>query len=518
MKPQGYGSPYLKISTPHGEISEMVSRFVYKYDQKEGDSGQAEIRMIDVTTPDKPEYQENVIWTITWGYIEENEKTTRKLKIQEVKVNYSHDGMSISVLLINLADGLKNGSSKEIHSGQSAYSHIQKVAKKHGLILDFVTKAFTYLKMNTGPSDNYVRTGDRNGDIMSYDGNLAAARDNARAPLVVRHEQTNQVKADASQKVSEWANKIMPDLPQSGKSDYKLLLEILHRLPGGPYEAYGRDEKLVVRKRPLAMKPKKTYYYNQEPYTILQFSPETRNRETSNEEGANISMTHYDEETGEMVEQVHSAKDSNEPPLADQKITDPASPENRSTNPPQSKQVDGLTLQVRPFTTAHDNIYRADGYMTTAVESTAVNTLRPVVEAPSEVKKETASTNPSEAAAEAKNSQAEDEIKMNPALLRIIGEHDFKSGVVIALMGVAKKFSGKYYVLSCEHQIDVGSGYIVEANLSRNAPNSTPNSPKTNVTSDANLDPAKLIQAIEAEDQVVNTHKISIYKPSEQFQ
>ena len=68
----GYGSPFVRVYTSVGEVTENIVDFNYKYSQEEDDTCQITIQTKDNNLPDRPEFQENVILKVTWGYIGED--------------------------------------------------------------------------------------------------------------------------------------------------------------------------------------------------------------------------------------------------------------------------------------------------------------------------------------------------------------------------------------------------------------------------------------------------------------
>jgi phage protein D len=558
-------APYVKVFTTRGEISARVSDFEYEYNQKDGDRCQLDIEMTNPFIPDLPEFQEGSILKITWGFLA-GESVTRTVKIADIKPAYTHDKMTLSLLCTNLAERTKHSSKPTVHKKTTLKKLQQEIATSNGLKASGTGSEQEIIKGNKAPS------------IQNTQGNYQSAVDNTSKPIQFR---------------------IYDVLPQANKSDMKLLKEVAEREPDGPYEVYGRDDELVVRKLPLSQKPYKRYDYGKGNYLVLSFTPETKNA-VNKAEAANLNINLFDEETQDIIAgavERHRAKDTKlgtatkvqpnsvqalrdgsapipsripssvtkfiaskspaDNPLVKLNVIDPMTGKLKTTDPSSlpfsytwanaanksiaraekdktsaealndnspdlvealKKSPGGFTrvelpnqvIVLKPYNTQSETKQNDDGNYTQEVDKTRVVGFIPMIEAA----RTESEPDPEDAQNKAANRQVEAAMEMNPGNLVTLGDPKLIAGIIITVSGVAKKYSGNYYVTSCKHRMKVNGYYDVELSLHRNAVNTVEDNPVNEVSSkevgagETNIEPA------EQEQNRYANWQLSIYNGS----
>lgn len=499
-----FETPFVKIFTSKGELVDRVSRFEYAYSQDGGDKCEFTIETDDVTIADRAEFQEGVVIKVMWGYLGGKQSKSRTVKVDELKPEYAADGVTMNVLCTALMDRTKLNSSRAIHSGD-AEAIAQQIAKDHGLVFRGIGK--TYDGHDFYQFDNYESM-----PTPSYqkpDGNFTSARESTSVPAQIIF-------------------KIYDALPQANKSDFRLLREIVKQQPGGPYEVTGRDDELIVRKRPLGQKSTRTYEYNKGRGDVISFSPETKHKLTRSE-ADNIRSTVYNEDSQEHTDMFLGRLNKIDTKLADLNAptADPIVGQDASAMAEYKKDVQqyrdniewsmnrGGLKQLQPLKNAENSTFSADmlnnskllqnlistkklekvnldwskelsvlrfntsaptialnsGNFTAAVDKTAV-----VVNAAAILairSNNSTDNNVEDAANTASNGQGNADMNMNPGSLHTIGDPEQISGVVITVDGVGKRNGGNYYVKKLKHIIKGNSYYECEFEISRNATNAS---------------------------------------------
>lgn len=538
----GYGSPFVRIYTSVGEVTENIVDFNYKYSQEEDDTCQITIQTSNVDLPDKPEFQENVILKVVWGFIGENKTKTRKVIIRNIKPSYSEGAITFDILCTDKASRIKSNSSKKIHKG-TVSNMAKEIADRNGLIYKGVSQTDDGLAIEVTDITGYARPG-----YYDQNGNYNIAVDNTAVPRRVDFRLYDQ-------------------LPQANKSDFHLLKDAASGDPAGPLELYGRDDELILQKKNLNQKPIKVYTYGDGTGLLLSFEPESKNLTRKGSSG-NINIdafnpedkTSYNIDANDFTNNLPKLGDTTEVPARfynnlgyadesdtseDQVNTGPNKKDrvvsfknngrnikdtrvnsdkpqqlisweefkkNQSNLPKNSEPGFQSKLEKNPadtfdsnyalktdygiinfsnYNTAHPGFYNKDGNYTIAVDNTAVvvpfGDSNSADEKTIDYTKNVPSSEHSleEAYGKGSNQQAEGSLKKNPAEAKIVGDIDIESGKIITILNVSKKFSGNYYVEEAVHEIKPGSAYTVRTKMTKNAMGITsgdsPN--KTRVTS-----------------------------------
>ena len=282
--PKGYGAPFVRVFTtlikrgvnitfdfksPH-EVTDNIDYFSYKHSEEADDYAQIVIKSQDVTLPDKPEYQENIGWTIIWGYMPTPENpqglvsAPRKVYIREIEPDYNSDGLTLTIKAYDKASYLKSTSRKAVYSGKDGVT-VGDVAKTladvNGLDLEgsFPTKGNLQV-------DTYAITAGDEKFANWYRMNWAKNN-----PKAAQDRTLNNLYIPGLFKVNE-------ELIQGNQSDWNMLKRQLDKEKNGPFVLEGRDDKLIIKKRNLGKAPIKAYEWKGEDGELLKFRPETKNR------------------------------------------------------------------------------------------------------------------------------------------------------------------------------------------------------------------------------------------------
>ncbi len=488
---QGYGSPYIKAFTSLGEITERVVDFSYKFSQKGDDVCQLRVESDDQLLPDFPIYQEGVEYTMIWGYIAETEKQKRTVVLRNIKVSYTEEGIALDLLFTDKASLIKTNSSHRVYNKKTVKEINEDVGRRNGLATDYLWeyKAGGGLLAASSPAPTPAPF---NPDIRKYD-----------------------------------------TMPQANRSDYEVLKDAADNDPSGPYEIVGRDNKLVVQKPNFKQTPLRTYKWKGEDGHLLRFIPESKeyfigsghlgiastsvNPRTKTfyhslvTEGNNgldtklntqISSPNYDN-SNDGSGTTSGTNDASTPTKKPTPVTNDPSVKgkeletvannksgDKSANPLKDIGFDnvkkdsfaGRQFQFTDFSSADPNFNSAKLMSATTALPTAVPYVPTFL---------TGQHTPSieddhkKASGKAASVQHKKSLNKNPATAKIVGNVILESGKVITIEGVAKKFTGNYYIQECTHRMNPGSEYYCDLEFVRNAVGRV-SKPAANTTDAAN--------------------------------
>lgn len=482
-------SPKVIISHKGIEVTENVTSFVYEYDQDADDTCEITISTDNRMLADNPAFQEKAILEVTWGYIGGKTKT-RKVEVADVSATYSETEKLIHIKATDLAKKLKDTPSDKVHEKVTVLDIAKEIVNKHGLRLDAsltVKQDGKAIYHGTDEKGRYLHVFDTYGQasssVMTQDGNYTAARESTAVPKEVEFN-------------------FYTALPQANKSDYKVLKDLLDREKGGPYEVTGRDDKLIVRdlKSAISKRPSRTYHYEEEPFDIISFEPETKTKTKSANTAAETVA--YDEMTQQTGKTYASTETNDMPKMASTvnngtwiqtpvPTTDASERQGRVSaqkalrdrvDLSKNSIVDHLVktgdykevtigndqLQVSLVDTHSTSKQTPDGNYTAATYHTSLIAKSGII-VPIAHSSNSPDTDPTKSA----NQQAEQEMNTNPGGLVVPGDPSIEAGIVVRVIGVAKKYAGNYYVKKAKHSVVPGSPYLLTMQISRNANNNS---------------------------------------------
>lgn len=133
-------------------------------------------------------------------------------------------------------------------------------------------------------------------------------------------------------------------------------------------------------------------------------------------------------------------------------------------------------VAYKEFNTQSEDFLKADGNNTASVDNTSIVLPYGGV-FPYSKQQPSVESSPGDAHGKASNQQAKASLEKNPASAKVIGDPLLKSGIILTINNVSKKFSGNYYVTECTHDLDFRSGYTISLELKRNALSKTTEMP-----------------------------------------
>lgn len=517
---QGYGSPFVKAFLSDGtEVTLELVSFQYKYSEKKDDSCDLVLEYEDPTVIDGKGFEEDVEWTITWGYIQ-GKKTTRKIYIREINPSYSERGVTIEIYGTCKGSYLKERKEKRMNKGKTLVDVAKVIASDNGLNL-------------IGPEPLYQTD---EGDIYAIvhttkDIEVPTSEHITIDPTtfdVTLQEQVFAKDEARSQYLHTFV--VHPEFVQGALSEKALLDEMAAQEPNGPLIIETRDDNLIVKKRPLDSKPVRVFKWQRETRDVVRFKPESRSQKYKNET-TNINTGGWDIDKKTYVERNITEGSDYQPRLGSQLEGSPRKIKPRNEKDygfignanirtaigiilenPEVSITEGLDfnqddlkgnnesgvgnkdkgdvpegqilivgadyVNAQPGTDEVDIVSNdrtgLDIYLnqTTAIDETAVTLptggildINEYVELVDDLKLDDAN--------QVKNERANAALKMNPATLVAEGDPDIECGQVVTVLGVAKKHSGNYYVEESTHTIKPRSGYMMELALPRNARNTS---------------------------------------------
>ena len=512
VNPKGYGSPFVKVFTSKGEISEHIKDFSYTFSEAEDDFASITIETGDVTLLDKPEFQDDAEWVVLWGYREGPEASKRKVYLRDISTDYGSDLITITIKATDKASYLKNTAKNTINKNQNSVEIISNIATRNGIRFLMTDRQGNLIRPTTADIKALEETPTDGPMVLNSSGGLYN---------------------DPTYVIPVWK-----DFVQGGKSDYALANEVIEKTPGGPYVLEGRDDTLTLKKRDFSQGPIRSYTYKGESGELLDFIPETKNR-TKKSASANLSGSAWDRETQEYHETNITEADDDSPRLGDevdgsnrlsekeqQKYNDLEANANYYEEQLHIKSAQSYNI-LTPAGSNTDLLIVGNKFASTApgrevfdvqdnantfsvvpknfssgVDNTAtlqnkmsvfdINKYKASVEDFANYKEEL------------KNKRSDEALDKNPATATMVGDPMVISGKVLNILGVAKKHTGNYYVTDATHHISVSDGYTMELTLKRNALSSTGNTQGDKIQ-------------VKAIDKPINKSQVDEFKPIDQI-
>lgn len=483
---QGYGAPVVRIFSEDGkEVFERVTNFSYMHTEKVEDASRFTIETPDESIVDNPYLQEGKAVKVVFGYMGGTSFRAHKLYIWDISPSFSESGVRLEIIGYCKAAYMKLNSSKDVHNDTSLDELLENMAESYGIgtkkeNLDGQTQEDSLY--------NSIEVGEKRQNIFDLDNNqVLHARDNTAM-------------------VKKYVFKKLGTVPQANRSDAKLLEQLTDQEPVDGLVLEGRDDDLIIKRRNLFQKPFKSYKWKAEPGYLLEFSPALKNSNKQKEATSN-TVAGWDEELGEYFQGNVSHSQSGAGLLGDvvQLTTEEKTIkdlENGIQNPlDQSKTVDGLATMeydgvdengkpqyklkaavkldstqkffahitkagTRPSTLDLDTYQ-----MSSAIDRAGRITTRGFIPVDPKEYLPVLADNAKDAAGQGVNRQSKKEMELQEGNATIIGDPEMRSGKIISILGVGKKYSGNYYVISCEHEITPVNGYRCRLVIAKNAKN-----------------------------------------------
>lgn len=447
----GFGAPHIKViwDSPEGpkELQERITDFEYQFTDDDGDRCRVVIKSDIATLPDNKEYQELAKWKISWGYIKGKFSEIRTVVVRDVVSMYDKEGLTLTVKLTDRASYIKQKASRKVYANATALDIAKDVAANNDLDLA-VDDGKETTKITPAVYSNNRVEGYANNALPGTGSTFATSNTFTKRPII------------EEQFVKQESN------VQGNKNDFATLKNALSKDPTGPWNIDNRDETITIRKRNLNKKPIGTYYYRHDEGTLLNFTPETKN-ETQGNSATELSTGVWDS-LNKAYSEVSALQNLD---LGEGLMGD---------NTQKKDFVDGST---RTYT----NIgYGESGqYWKPATENTSIIIIGEEDKFQKTEKTDDAIINNPEGAgglgpglSQLANNRRNQALQKNPAKCLVVGNPLLKSSEVLTFLGLAKKFSGNYYICKATHRITIHDGYKTDLELLRNSTGKTGNDPE----------------------------------------
>lgn len=494
----GYDAPVARVFNAAGtEVFERVTSLYYNHSEMVDDSTRIIIETTDVTLVDHPDLQEGKTLKVVFGLLGSKTYRAHLVWIWDTVVGFNEQGVRLEIVAYCKAAYMKLNSSKDVFTNKGLDEIAEDLAAGNGLTLEDQLKdkeSFSGVEQTNIPKNSIL-------NISKGDAYYTLAKDNPSYGYIFR-------KYDA--------------IPQKNASDAKTLKELAKQEPTSNLVVEGRDDRLIIKKRNLKQKPYKSYTYRGEPGYLLEFTPATRN--TNARKGSvGSSVGGWDEETGEYFQVNPDQSDSGDGVLGDEVEVTAENQllknlrDNLVNNPmDQTRTLDGLyyeefqgkdeagkdiykkiatktldaTKQTFAFITKKGTRssqfdFTAKKY-SSAMDATGRIETRQLIPINAKEWLPTIETKVEDAMGLGVNRQSDQIKELNECTARVMGDPELQSGKIITIMGVGKKYSGNYYIISAEHQHTTANGYIVYLTMFKNGKN------KVSKDDEANIDASNL--------------------------
>ena len=526
MVPQGYGAPFIKVFYNGLELTQNFTKLTYVYDEEGDDDTTLLFETTRREDADLPQFQPKAELTVIWGFIQGNTKK-RKLYIESPSWNFGKEGIKCTLSCSEKGTSLKGATDNKIYKGKNLPAIIKDKADKHGL-KGFIEVDKSEITLKIQPKEGetlsaYLIREAREEQRASLDKQAEDFKKNpekAKIDLETFIKNSMQPQDSLKRKENElrlkyqqdWFDgapidveaavqrdlgiykmsqqfKLYSNQPQANKSDKQFIEGIAKREPNGPYLTETRDDEIILRKRNFTTTPIIAYEYGGPDGLLIDFTPETKRKSrkgsstgmgfggwnaldktffsgTANAADGDPSLT----KAMEMLKYykgiqgrgggtlITGQRVGNEflPFINDDHVNakiDNAGLYTRRrvvVDITVDDQVSALQKALDEFNAEKDN-RRKEMYNALGI-------------------------NPPDAYAHASNLRRNGELNKNPATATVWGEPLLECGYLITITGVAKKYSGNYYIKKAIHSVDLSSGYMVDLELARQGDNIKTNS------------------------------------------
>lgn len=485
----GYAAPVVRVFNPNGtEVFERVTTFSYMHSEKIEDASRIVIETDDITLVDHPDLQEGKALKVVFGLMGGKFFRAHLVWIWDISSTFNAQGLRLEIIGYCKAAYMRLNSSKDVFNDSSLEDVASKMADAYGmgLVKENLTEGVTEDALVSSIPLGGVNVPQYNLDANS----VTVARDKTSyviTPYILKKHKT---------------------LPQANKSDAKLLEQTADLEPTDGILVEGRDDKLIIKRRNLYQAPFKAYKYKGEPGYLIDFSPALKNGNKRKEATSN-SVSGWEEDIGEYFQGMVSHSQSGAGLLGDlaQLTTEEKILKDTQAglaNPfDQNKTVDGLVAFPYAGTDAEGKpfykqqiISKLDSTQQTFVRITKQGTKASVFDlntgqnsaaidragritttmlVPVDPKEFIPSTvdGHKDAAGQGVNRQSKKELELEECNATILGDPELRSGRIISILGVGRKYSGNYYIISCDHEISPTNGYLCRLVIAKNAKNKT---------------------------------------------
>lgn len=562
----GYGSVFARVLNEQGEELDLkLRRFTYTHSERADDISIIVAEDMSPDFVDLPDLQEGKALYLVWGYVNGDIAEKRKVYIFDTKVRFSQQGVELTLECLDKLAYSKMTSVTAANNNKSALDIAKEKAERHGLNLKLEVDPYLEAKPLT---KNAQGGSEIERDNLSWDYKKITLSSNAQAdayyaaeiklvPMGLfddRQYRNARTAVDRDMKLgtdsyvdalktgkewfttqyvepiaTEYYNNFqriikgyrsrsiatsevdprfpkMKAFPQGNLSDMQVIQNALLLAVGGPYDAVGRDDDLIIRKRDLSKPPKRSFTYQGEDGHTIQFVPEVKMKNYG-ASSSSVEVSMWDEMNKVFQQMNLTEKDDPDARLNEEtegyygtKIdqqpvdtSDPYAQKKREQGKIEGKQLSELDAEnklipsrekdwlekeqridqnakeygkyvYRDFSTESTSFVRDDAFRTAQVDNTATTRKEILLQ-----RVELSTEPPDTAGNKANNERKTAAMEKNPGTLVVIGDPTIMSADIITILNVGAKFSGNYYISRAEHDVDFNSGYILTLTISRNA-------------------------------------------------
>lgn len=513
----GYGAPFVRLFYQKDsksliqELTFQLDSFSYKYDEEDDDVADIELQFESRNEPDREQWKQRTELLLMWGYIQGENSPVRKIYVQDMDWEFSGGKVSLKLKATDKAVSMKFEDSNEVHKNTNIIGVAKKMADTHKI------KAFLMGDDNGDPPDFNnvpIKPGEYVGDYLTRVGKsrggkkFESKRLYVRIPIdnttinalndpstsnkkfdkpapsikVLNEEEKKNIDAIIQSVTPDTQRnfKVYENIPQAGKTDAALLKEYLAKQKGG-YILDTRDDEITIRRRNFNQAPIKTYTYGGDKGDIISFKPMSKIRSKKSKAmavgvagwdplnkntyaGTITGLSDSNPTLAKFRQMLRFYTDlSNQPGGGVLKVEQPikiaqpylGSIESRSDHAQDYTKVDlGLYSRV----TVNDKVAALKKAMDNYIKTLQNGAYDP-------------SGNAEDGYNNAFNERKAAELKMNPATATVYGDPTITVGKIITILGVSKKYSGNYYIISADHRVR-SNGFITELQMVRQGHNS----------------------------------------------
>lgn len=481
----GYGAAYISAFFGTVQLQDHIESFKYTSSEDDDDNCEINFKTDDRNAPDRPEFQEGVVWTVIWGYIGGKVSHVRKVYCYEVKWEFDDQNILLTISFHDKGVTLKQRSSKKLHTNTSLIDILHDAGKVHG-----IKTSIELPGANGQPPIKIFTTDELQASLKAFAAQQTALQAENKALFgTTDSELENQVSiAPAINLGTENDNRaawramfenfgMYPSIAQGNKTDKQLMDELGKRQPGGQFIIDTTDDEATAKKRDFNQKPIRSWTWANGDGELPVFQPESKG---TSKDGSSINLNYdgWDKEN-----KTYFNGDSNVAALTDKSKETLAKFEKQFkaiewVDPKKILGFTAVTLEANLSADATNRVQIIPQPITILNKQTALaNTIKAFGD-PNGVTKafnDPTSNSPDVTLDHADNLRDEAELKNNPGYIEAFGDPGIMKGKIITILGVSKKYAGNYYITKIDHIIGDGKAYMIHADIVRQGHNTKTN-------------------------------------------
>lgn len=301
-------TPFVRIYGENGdELRDGITRFTYRYSEENDDECHLQFQTLDVKIADKPPYQEGKKLTVEWGFLNNPETAQRTIYIFDTVTAYTDNGVNLELICHE-----KFTMSKINKAGTSKGNN--KTSKKDSqvLVLGFDVLSRLQVAIEDGNQELVNLLKSAGIEIQSDSLRLTESGwvDSNTADVVgYKANQNVGLEYKKGTQVNQKEVAISPGMDMvyynASVASFRTLRKYLDKLPGGPYVIDSRDDAVTIKTRDFGKDPVRAYHYKDEDGELLDFTPETKNRQHA-KGSSRTSVTGWDSKTKKVTNSTSS--------------------------------------------------------------------------------------------------------------------------------------------------------------------------------------------------------------------